>query len=1544
MTIVLQNNNAEAQTLVNFTSNAYTTNLFNPQGGAVNNTCGGTVTVAENGTTIKLAGGSIAAGASSTCTITSYVKSNSTGQYTVTIPNLKSKLQTTATSFNGSVWYKLLAPLVNATLSSYTIGTNGKTTLTFTFTNNDWNDPVGTPLSVTAGAFVATYPANVFNFSTPAASSNACGSPTLTAAPGGTSLAVSNLTIPASAGGSPGASCTVQVDITATMQGMSSVPSTASAVTSFNAKDTVLAQKNLGVWYSPAKAMKAFAPGEIFAGATSLMTISLKNPYWNPHALTGVAFSDSYPSGLVNSGTFVSNTCGGTVTAISGGSALSLVGGTIPLGNFSGMVDGSCTITIYVTSSVADTYTNDTGVISSAEAGASASGATAELTVWGVAPTGSSAFAKAAIVTGETTTLTITLSNPNGFDISGAYFLSDYSLDGATNGFLNASSPNPQTTCAGGTPSGDAGGASISVDGATIPAHGSCTVTVRVTGVVAGTFYSCDSSGGFTINSSNAVDGTGTRAQLDITAPEFRIVKAVTSFDSPCLAGSCQVTFTLYVDIASGTGYGTSFDVADVLPAELTYGSSSTSSGTISESSGTVTWSFAGSAFGIVPGAAAKTATITATVNTATQITNCASLASSVPLSDPYPADSCVTFQASAVSLTDFRAEIGSNGTVAVWETGLEAGTIGFYLFRKDEALKGYVPIGTTPVPGLIDSPSGGKYRLGDPGAPRGVPLTYVLVEQQANGQRIAYGPFLVEPFLEGSIDAATLAATALTRVGQVGADVSGVLACFFDRAGNLIPTGCRGKVGKTHSAPAGDVDRIPHGVSPARAERLAISEKELAPETDGSSLTAAMPLATLAGAAPTGKLAVKSAGLKYVSAAQLVTLLGTPTYAVDKQLKKGKLVLSYMGNPVSWFASGNGIYFYGEAGETAFSNDRVYLASWGDGDTMNGDVTGVRQGLVVDPTATFQASLHAEKDLVVNLGNPDPAADYWHWDYVLAYGGSATKSFGVLTPGVRGAGTASMKLKLYGATNFDGVVGDHRVEVRVNGTLVGSGVWEGFNWYDLDVSFNASLLRDGASNSVDLTALVGPDIPFNLVYLDSIDVTYPRNYQAVANSLVYTASANDVRAGGLTVTGFTTSDIVVLNIATPSKPVIVTGAQVAGASGAYRVTFPPAAAGIPYLVTTLAAATAPDSIQTLTGTTLKTTANSADYVIITAPGMDTPAASLAALRASHGWAPKIVLVSEIMDAFGSGNYNPAAIRDFLSYASTKWTKGPKAVVLAGDASYDYRDNLKYGGNLVPTMIVATPFGLASSDNALVDFNGDGAPDIAIGRLAVLNATEFKTVVDKLTAYDAATKGAWDTKVIFSADTVAVGGVSNFSRDSDALVTLKPAADPLDKVYLDSLTLTAARTRLKTDLTSGAGFLNFYGHSTLTKFAPAGLLLSQDVPLIQVGSQTPIVTAGTCFTNRFFDPTVDTIGETLSIQGGGYGAVAVFSSAGYSLTYQATTLLQNFYRSIWQKTASTVGDAALIALRDFRKAGGALFMTRTYTLLGDPATPVRYGK
>lgn len=264
---------------------------------------------------------------------------------------------------------------------------------------------------------------------------------------------------------------------------------------------------------------KAFNPGTIGVDNTSVLTFTITNP--NPAtSLTGVAFADTYPAGLVNGASpSVSNDCGGTVTAAAGGASISLSGGAISTGT------STCTITVNVTSASAGTYNNTSGAVSSTNSG-TGNTAGASLIVLN-RPIISKNFAPDPILSGATSVLTITLINPNpGTAITSAAFTDTYPAQ-----ITNSASPTGATTCTGGIVTAPAGGSSVALSGGTVSAGGSCTVTANVTSATLGTHTNTISAGALTTTNAGASTAAATDT-LTVTAP-LTLVKSTQTFSDP---------------------------------------------------------------------------------------------------------------------------------------------------------------------------------------------------------------------------------------------------------------------------------------------------------------------------------------------------------------------------------------------------------------------------------------------------------------------------------------------------------------------------------------------------------------------------------------------------------------------------------------------------------------------------------------------------------------------------------------------------------------------------------------------------------------------------------------------------------------------------------------------------------------------------------------------------------------------------------------------------------------------------------------------------
>ncbi len=80
---------------------------------------------------------------------------------------------------------------------------------------------------------------------------------------------------------------------------------------------------------------------------------------------------------------------------------------------------------------------------------------------------------------------------------------------------------------------------------------------------------------------------------------------------------------------------------------------------------------------------------------------------------------------------------------VLAWDPLEERGTIGFYVDRR-QGEDVWTRINNDMLPGLINAPMGGEYRLADPGVTSGT-FQYQLIEQEARGTTRSYGPYSVE-------------------------------------------------------------------------------------------------------------------------------------------------------------------------------------------------------------------------------------------------------------------------------------------------------------------------------------------------------------------------------------------------------------------------------------------------------------------------------------------------------------------------------------------------------------------------------------------------------------------------------------------------------------------------------------------------------------------------------------------------------------------------------------------------------------------------------
>ncbi|MCP4669548.1 MAG: hypothetical protein GY849_24710 [Deltaproteobacteria bacterium] len=849
--------------------------------------------------------------------------------------------------------------------------------------------------------------------------------------------------------------------------------------------------------------------------------------------------------------------------------------------------------------------------------------------------------------------------------------------------------------------------------------------------------------------------------------------------------------------------------------------------------------------------------------------------------------------------ISSFKSYEEGGRAVVEWRTASEMGTIGFFLKRLDEKRGKYAPVNKKLLPGLLHALRGGVYRFIDKGASPGNTYTYKLVEVDGKGRKRTHGPFTITVEREG-----------------------------IDFAKGKGLRSIRKAVSSPYSKEA-------HKVSDAMKTRIKARKK-------ARNAARALKIEQKGTAA---KISIVENGLYYLDASDIAEVLAIPDNRLSSSanrlsapvdtirawIQKSRLSLSNRGRKVAyWPAPGNaGIYFYGEAIDSLYTRENIYRLTKGRGLKM-AVIGGEEDPGPSSGDETFAEALHIEVDFYpLSAYFQNPEADYWAWEYIIA--GSSEKSFTMPSKGAADSGTAELTVNIAWATDTEANP-DHHAVFTLNGVEIGEQSWDGDDVREVTLSFDQSLLNDG-DNTLEVSALLDPGVPYGHFMVDSIDLTYQRRYQAVDDRLFCRGHGNEV----ITVNGFTGQDIHVFDLSRPAMPKLVKAVTVDEAGSAYRVSFSPADPEALYLAVGMGAAP-PVSLVVDTPSQLKETQNGAEYVVITPSELKAAAQGLADYRETRGLSSMVVDLEDIYDEFNYGIASPKAIHAFLSHAYENWSPAPQYVVLAGNGNFDYKDNRGYGDNLVPTLMVNTPYGIFASDNRLADVEGDdGVPEMAIGRLPVMTSQEVEWAVDKIAAYESGAGGAWTGKVLMVADNPDTGG--DFPGDSDEAALLLAPKYTMEKIYLNEHPLGDARQLIEDGIHHGALLLNYFGHGGADRLANEGMLTKTDALSLENGNKLPVMTFMTCSAGRFAIPGYDSLAEALVLNDLG-GAAAVWAPTGLSSNILAKILDGQFLKAVLDGE-KVVGRAVLRALEGFALREKGNYMLDIYNLLGDPALQMK---
>lgn len=299
-------------------------------------------------------------------------------------------------------------------------------------------------------------------------------------------------------------------------------------------------------------------------GGVSILRIQINND--GATSLTNLSFSNSFVSVpgamIIAAAPAITNNCGGSIASVSGSfpgtpGSISLSNGSIPPGSF-------CQIDIPVQAFSSGNYISTINAKAVTSATLSNNDPTsATLQILSSSPaTLAKAFSPNTIPGDGRSRVTVTITNPNTFAITGNSVALTDTLPANVLVDTRPGAITPTTICAGGVVNILTGNSGVALGGGTIPANGNCTITFDVTSSIGSSYTNTISANALStvnrVSNSNTVNATlNVQTQVNITK----------AFGTSTLAEE-KVT-SLTITISNGGGALTNAALTDSLPSPL---------------------------------------------------------------------------------------------------------------------------------------------------------------------------------------------------------------------------------------------------------------------------------------------------------------------------------------------------------------------------------------------------------------------------------------------------------------------------------------------------------------------------------------------------------------------------------------------------------------------------------------------------------------------------------------------------------------------------------------------------------------------------------------------------------------------------------------------------------------------------------------------------------------------------------------------------------------------------------------------------------------
>jgi len=338
------------------------------------------------------------------------------------------------------------------------------------------------------------------------------------------------------------------------------------------------------------------------------------------------------------------------------------------------------------------------------------------------------------------------------------------------------------------------------------------------------------------------------------------------------------------------------------------------------------------------------------------------------------------------------------------------------------------------------------------------------------------------------------------------------------------------------------------------------------------------------------------------------------------------------------------------------------------------------------------------------------------------------------------------------------------------------------------------------------------------------------------------------------------------------------------------------------------------------------------DYLILTHSLFNDQAHAIAKLKAAEGHGAFVVDVERAYDLFSSGVFEATAIQAAIRHFGRQ---GHLAyVLLIGDDTFDPRNFSETGQiSYLPSLSgYDGAFGRIPTENLYADLNGDGIPDLAIGRLPVQTPQQADTLVDKISRQQAVLHQA-GSHHLFAVDSPGPEDVS-FRGEAQKVIDMLPGA--VVTVADVNLGIDEARARLLQGLGQGELATHYFGHGGFDVWSDASLLTEGDISQLPQNGRESLLFTWTCETQWYLfhqgGPSINV--DLLLVPRG--GALAAVGPAGITDPRLQGALYERFYTHFLEGVS--LGEALRRAKTEALRADpGTKPVVEGWNLLGDPS-------